>query len=65
MTTREIQGHLRELYGIDVPPDLISVVTDAREGIGAGGIGHGRGIRFRSTRPQPHRRDRLPAAPFA
>jgi len=29
MTVREIQGHLRELYGIDVSPDLISVVTDA------------------------------------
>jgi putative transposase len=29
MTTREIQGHLRELYGIEVSPDLISVVTDA------------------------------------
>jgi putative transposase len=29
MTTREIQGHLRELYGIDVSPDLISAVTDA------------------------------------
>ena len=29
MTVREIQGHLRELYGIDVSPDLISRVTDA------------------------------------
>ena len=29
MTVREIQGHLAELYGIDVSPDLISVVTDA------------------------------------
>ena len=29
MGTREIQGHLRELYGIDVSPDLISAVTDA------------------------------------
>ena len=29
MSTREIQGHLRELYGIDVSPDLISAVTDA------------------------------------
>ena len=25
----EIQGHLRDLYGIDVSPDLISAVTDA------------------------------------
>ncbi|MCB4863134.1 IS256 family transposase [Sphingobium sp. PNB] len=29
MSTREITGHLRELYGLDVSPDLISTVTDA------------------------------------
>jgi hypothetical protein len=29
LTVREIQGHLRELYGVDVSPDLISRVTDA------------------------------------
>jgi putative transposase len=29
MSVREIQGHLRELYGIEVSPDLISTVTDA------------------------------------
>ena len=29
MSTREIVGHVRELYGIDVSPDLISAVTDA------------------------------------
>lgn len=29
MSTREIQGHLRELYGLEVSPDLISTVTDA------------------------------------
>ncbi len=29
MTVRDIQGHLRELYSIDVSPDLVSVVTDA------------------------------------
>jgi putative transposase len=29
MTMREIQAHLEELYGIDVSPELISVVTDA------------------------------------
>jgi Transposase and inactivated derivatives len=29
MSTREITGHLRELYGIEVSPDLISAVTDA------------------------------------
>ena len=28
MSTREIVGHLRELYGIEVSPDLISAVTD-------------------------------------
>ena len=28
MSTRDIQGHLRELYGTDVSPDLISRVTD-------------------------------------
>jgi len=28
MTVREIQGHLAELYGTDVSPDLISRVTD-------------------------------------
>src|SRR5512144_1162078 len=29
ISTREIQGHLRDLYGIDISPDLISAVTDA------------------------------------
>ena len=29
MSTREITGHLRELYAIDVSPDLISTVTGA------------------------------------
>jgi putative transposase len=29
MSVREIQGHLRELYGLDVSPDLVSAVTDA------------------------------------
>jgi transposase-like protein len=27
--TREIQGHLEEIYGVDVSPSLISNVTDA------------------------------------
>jgi len=27
MTVREIQGHLEELYGVEVSPDLISTVT--------------------------------------
>lgn len=29
MTTREIQGHLQEMYGVEVSPVLISDVTDA------------------------------------
>ena len=29
MTVPEIQGHLQELYGIDVSPNLISAVTYA------------------------------------
>ncbi len=29
MSVREIRGHLEELYGIDVSPDLVSAVTDA------------------------------------
>ncbi len=29
MTTREIQGHLEEIYGIEVSPTLISNVTEA------------------------------------
>lgn len=29
LSTREIQGHLREIYGAEVSPDLISTVTDA------------------------------------
>jgi putative transposase len=29
MTTREIQGHLEEIYGVEVSPSLISTVTDA------------------------------------
>jgi hypothetical protein len=29
MSVREIRGHLKELYGVDVSPDLVSRVTDA------------------------------------
>src|SRR5437868_3935329 len=29
MTTRDIQGHLQEMYGVEVSPTLISGVTDA------------------------------------
>jgi putative transposase len=29
MSVREIRGHLEELYGLDVSPDLVSAVTDA------------------------------------
>lgn len=28
MSVRQIQGHLLELYGLQVSPDLISTVTD-------------------------------------
>jgi len=34
MSTREIVGHLRDLYGIEVSPDLISAVTDRGAGRG-------------------------------
>lgn len=29
MTTRDIQGHLEEIYGVEVSPSLVSEVTDA------------------------------------
>jgi putative transposase len=29
LTVREVQAHLREIYGVEVSPDLISTVTDA------------------------------------
>jgi putative transposase len=29
MSVRQVRGHLEELYGIDVSPDLISTITDA------------------------------------
>src|SRR6202142_3765074 len=29
LTVREIQGHLLDIYGLEVSPDLISTVTDA------------------------------------
>jgi putative transposase len=29
MTTREIQGHLEEIYGVEVSPTLVSTVTEA------------------------------------
>ena len=29
MTTRDLQGHLEEIYGVEVSPTLISNVTDA------------------------------------
>src|SRR4029453_18461936 len=32
MTVREIQGFLAEMYAVEVSPDLISTVTDARAG---------------------------------
>jgi putative transposase len=36
MTTREIQAHVGELYGIEISPDLVSAVTDSvLEDVGA------------------------------
>jgi len=29
MTTRSIQGHLKDIYGVDISPDLVSDVTDS------------------------------------
>lgn len=29
MTTREIQGHVEELYGVEISPQLVTAVTDA------------------------------------
>lgn len=29
MTTREIEGHLKEIYGVEVSPTLVSNVTEA------------------------------------
>jgi putative transposase len=65
MTTREIQGHLEEIYGVEVSPSLISSVTDAvieevkewqsgeDAARGAGGKScRVRGVRHRSGRPQ-------------
>ena len=37
MTTRDIRAHLREMYDVEVSPDLISRVTDAVAG-GARGV---------------------------
>ncbi|MBZ0157089.1 MAG: transposase, partial [Alphaproteobacteria bacterium] len=31
LTTRDIQSHLQEIYGVEVSPALISTVTDAVE----------------------------------
>ena len=36
MTTRDIRAHLREIYGVEVSPDLISRVTGAVAGELAG-----------------------------
>ena len=47
MSVRDIQGHLRELYGIEASPQLISTVTDAVSRRSAAGRG---GLWTRSTR---------------
>ena len=46
MTTRDIQAHLREMYDVEVSPDLISRVTDAVRGgaEGMAGPAVGRGV---------------------
>ena len=36
MTTRAIQGHIEEIYGIEASPSLISAITDAVMEEGAG-----------------------------
>jgi putative transposase len=36
MTTREIQGHLEEIYQVEVSPNLISEVTEGGDGGGTG-----------------------------
>jgi putative transposase len=33
MTTRDIQGHVRELYGTEISPALVSIITDKVMGI--------------------------------
>lgn len=39
MTTREIRGHLADLYGLEVSPDQVSALTDAVLDEGAGRCG--------------------------
>ena len=29
ISVREVRGHLEEIYGIEVSPDLVSAITDA------------------------------------
>lgn len=45
MSLREIAGHVRELYGVEVSPDLISAVADAAPDALAAWAGHGRSRR--------------------
>ena len=57
MTVREIQGHLAELYGVDVSPDLISAVTDAiLDEIAEWWVRRDRGRRPRKLDERPSRR---------
>jgi hypothetical protein len=54
MTTRDIQSHLEEIYGVEVSPSLISEVTDAvMEEVRAwqSRLGRTRGMRTRHSRP--------------
>ncbi len=54
MSNREIVGHLQELYGVEVSPDLISAVTDAvleEVAVWAGPARSSRSIRSYSSTP--------------
>lgn len=47
MSTREIQGHLKEMYGVEVSPTLISEVTDGvmeEEGVAEPAVGRCTGL---------------------
>lgn len=54
MKVREIQGHLEELYGLDVSPDLISAVTDAGGGRRRPNRPQHQGVRARQSNRQGH-----------
>ena len=64
MTVGEIQGHLAELYGAEVSPDLISRVTDAvLRGLGDADARHAARRQRRCVQGARHRRPRSRARP--